>query len=91
MSLIQKAANNIKNKVQDVMTLEEYLTFCKSDNMVYSSAAERMVKAIGEPEIIDTSKDLRLSRIFQNRTIKVYPAFTLLYTSWLGALVSPAV
>jgi len=79
MSIIQKAANNIKNKVQDNMTLEQYLDLCKSDKLVYASAAERMVKAIGEPEVIDTSKDLRLSRIFQNRTIKVYPAFKEFY------------
>src|SRR5271166_201872 len=75
MSLIQKAANTIKTKVQDVMGLEQYLDLCKSDPMAYASAAERMVKAIGEPEIIDTSRDMRLSRIFQNRTIKIYPAF----------------
>lgn len=79
MSIIQKAASNIKNKVQDVMTLEDYLTLCKTDTMAYASAAERMVKAIGEPEVIDTSKDLHLSRIFQNRTIKVYPAFKDFY------------
>jgi serine protein kinase len=75
MSLLDKASENIKSKVQDIMSLDEYLNLCKTDNMMYSSAAERMVKAIGEPEIIDTSRDLRLSRIFQNRTIKIYPAF----------------
>jgi serine protein kinase len=35
-----------------------------------------MVKAIGEPEIVDTVNDPRLSRIFLNRTIKLYPAFS---------------
>lgn len=79
MSLIQKAANNIKNKTQEVLSLDEYLNLCKSDPLAYASAAERMVKAIGEPEIIDTSKDIRLSRIFQNRTIKIYPAFKEFY------------
>jgi serine protein kinase len=34
-----------------------------------------MLAAIGEPEIVDTAKDPRLSRIFLNRTIKVYPSF----------------
>jgi serine protein kinase len=43
--------------------------------MVYATAAERLVAAIGEPEVIDTSKDSRLGRIFMNRTVKVYPAF----------------
>jgi serine protein kinase len=79
MSIIKKAGNSIKNKSQDQMSLEAYLTLCKNDPMAYASAAERMVKAIGEPEIVDTSKDVRLSRIFQNRTIKVYPAFKDFY------------
>lgn len=61
------------------MTLDEYLELCKTDNMVYATAAERMVAAIGEPELVDTSKDTRLSRIFTNRTVRVYPAFREFY------------
>ncbi|MBI5166099.1 MAG: PrkA family serine protein kinase, partial [Magnetospirillum sp.] len=57
------------------LTLADYLDGCREDPMMYASAAERMIAAIGEPEIIDTSKDARLSRVFMNRTIKVYPAF----------------
>jgi serine protein kinase len=34
-----------------------------------------MLMAIGEPELVDTRKDPRLSRLFSNRVIKVYPAF----------------
>ena len=41
-----------------------------------ATAAERMITAIGEPELVDTSQDQRLSRLFLNRTIKRYPAFT---------------
>ena len=47
--------------------------------MAYSTAHERMLAAIGEPEIVDTAKDPRMSRIFFNRTIKVYPAFAEFY------------
>ncbi|HLO76293.1 MAG TPA: PrkA family serine protein kinase [Magnetospirillum sp.] len=57
------------------MTLLEYLEGCRDDPMMFASSAERMIAAIGEPEIIDTSRDARLSRVFMNRTIKVYPAF----------------
>lgn len=32
-----------------------------------------MLEAIGEPEQIDTRNDPRLSRIFANKVIKVYP------------------
>ena len=34
-----------------------------------------MIAAIGEPELIDTSVDQQLGRIFLNRTIKLYPTF----------------
>jgi len=58
------------------LTLLEYLEGCRDDPMMYASAAERMIAAIGEPEIIDTARDARLSRVFMNRTIKLYPAFS---------------
>ena len=58
---------------REKLSLTEYLEGCREDPTMYASAAERMIAAIGEPTIIDTSKDLRLGRIFLNRTIKVYP------------------
>ena len=60
---------------QVTVSLKEYLEGCREDPMMYASVAERMVKAIGEPEIIDTAKDQRLGRIFMNRTLKTYAAF----------------
>jgi len=61
------------------MSLEEYLELCKSEPAAYATAAERMLAAIGEPELIDTRHDPRLSRIFANRLIKRYPAFAEFY------------
>ncbi|MBU6371177.1 MAG: PrkA family serine protein kinase [Alphaproteobacteria bacterium] len=61
------------------MTLTEYLNACRNDPMMTASAAERLLAAIGEPEVIDTAKDPRLGRIFMNRTIRVYPAFSEFY------------
>ena len=61
------------------MSLQEYLHVCRDDPMMYASAAERLIKAIGEPELVDTSTDSRLGRIFLNRTIKIYPAFKDFY------------
>jgi serine protein kinase len=58
------------------MSLEDYLKACAREPMAYASAAERMIAAIGEPEMVDTSTDSRLGRIYMNRTIRVYPAFT---------------
>jgi serine protein kinase len=57
------------------MSLGEYLEACNKDPMMTAGAAERLLAAIGEPEVIDTSKDARFGRIFMNRTIRVYPAF----------------
>ena len=46
---------------------------------MYANVAERMLKAIGDEELVDTSKDARLGPIFQNRTIKRYSAFKDFY------------
>ncbi len=67
-----------RSKIEE-MSLQDYLLGCKEDPTMRATAAERMIKAIGEPELIDTSKDSRLGRIFLNRTIKRYPAFAELY------------
>ena len=64
---------------QAEMSLEEYLRGCRSDPLMYASAAERLLAAIGEPQIIDTARDQRLGRIFMNRTIRTYPSFTEFY------------
>lgn len=61
------------------MSLREYLEACRDDAMLYSSATERLLAAIGEPEMVDTAKDARLGRIFMNRTIRIYPAFSEFY------------
>ncbi|WP_170505899.1 PrkA family serine protein kinase [Ruegeria arenilitoris] len=61
------------------MTLQDYLLECREDPTMRATAAERMIAAIGEPELIDTSQDARLSRIFLNRTIKRYKPFQDIY------------
>ena len=61
---------------QEEISLQEYLLACRDDKSMYATAQERMVDAIGEPILVDTSADERLGRIFANRTIKIYPAFS---------------
>jgi serine protein kinase len=61
------------------LTLPEYLEACRDNPMMYATATERLLAAIGEPEMVDTAKDARLGRIFMNRTIRVYPAFSEFY------------
>lgn len=71
--------SNYSATKQERMSINEYLDLCKADTMAYATAAERMVAAIGEPKKVDTSSDSRLSRIFLNRTLRVYPAFKDFY------------
>ncbi len=61
------------------MSLLDYLSLCREDPLAYASAAERMLAAIGEPEVIDTRNDPRLSRLFSNRLLRRYPAFKEFY------------
>ncbi len=64
---------------EEEYSLEEYLELCRNDRSTYASAAERMLMAIGDPGFLDTRNDPVLSRIFQNKVIKVYPAFREFY------------
>ncbi|MAT85328.1 MAG: PrkA family serine protein kinase [Gammaproteobacteria bacterium] len=64
---------------EEELSLQEYLDLCKTEPSAYATAAERLLLAIGEPEFIDTSHDPRLSRIFSNKVIKRYPAFSDFY------------
>jgi len=79
MSIFSHYQSRYELKKREEFTLEEYLNICKNDPSAYASAAERMLIAIGEPELVDTSKDLRLSRIFSNKVIKRYPEFSDFY------------
>ncbi|MBT30175.1 MAG: PrkA family serine protein kinase [Thalassobius sp.] len=78
MSVLDKIKTNYSTSINE-MSVSEYLDICKKDSSAYSKPAERILKAIGEPEFIDTKEDPKLSRIFSNKTIKVYPAFKEFY------------
>lgn len=79
MSIFSHFQNRFETTQQEEMSLQEYLDLCKAEPATYASAAERLLMAIGEPEMIDTSLDPRLSRIFSNKVIKRYPAFADLH------------
>src|SRR5271168_2154963 len=65
-----------ESRKQTELSIRDYLTLCRDTPTTFANAAERMIAAIGEPEIIDTSTDARLGRIFMNRSIKRYPNFS---------------
>ncbi|CAM8784749.1 Serine protein kinase (PrkA protein) [Burkholderia pseudomallei] len=73
MDIYSSFANRFEKTREEEFSLEEYLALCKNDPSAYAAAGERMLEAIGEPEQIDTRNDPRLSRIFANKVIKVYP------------------
>ena len=79
MSLFHHYQARFDHSRPEEYTLEQYLNICKNDATAYATAAERLLMAIGEPEVIDTSKDPRLSRIFSNKMIRRYPAFSEFY------------
>jgi serine protein kinase len=79
MKIFDNYAARYERTREEEYSLQEYLELCKRDRLAYASAAERMLAAIGEPELIDTRHDSRLSRIFANKVIKIYPAFRDFY------------
>ena len=79
MDVFDAFAEGYQREKQEEMSLQDYLLACRDDPAMCASIAERMIDAIGEPELIDTSTDQRLGRIFLNRTIKRYAAFADFY------------
>ena len=80
MDIYSSFANRFEKTREEEFSLEEYLALCKEDPATYATAGERMLAAIGEPrDLVDTRHDPRLSRIFANKVIKIYPAFREFY------------
>ena len=79
MSIFARYQTRYEALQEEEMSIQEYLDVCKSDKTAYASVAERMLIAIGEPELVDTRLDPRLSRIFANKMMKLYPAFREFY------------
>ncbi|MFK0571023.1 PrkA family serine protein kinase [Endozoicomonas sp.] len=79
MDIFNNYQQRFQSTQQEELTIEEYLALCRKDPSAYAIASERMLMAIGEPEMVDTSRDHRLSRIFSNKLIKRYPAFREFY------------
>ena len=78
MSLLSKIKSEYKVDKNE-MSLTDYLKLCGEDKMAYASSSERILKAIGKAEIVDTKDDPQLSRIHQNKKLRIYPAFSDFY------------
>ena len=61
MSILKHYQSRYDSYQQEEYSIEEYLQICKEDSKAYATAAERILDAIGEPELVDTnSKDFDL-------------------------------
>lgn len=76
MSIFDHYRQRFEESKQEDYSLHEFLELCKQDKNCYAGAPERLLAAIGEPEMVDTSQDSTLSRLFSNRVIARYPAFS---------------
>src|SRR5690606_21051436 len=79
MSIFEHYKSRYEAAKEEEYTIQEFLALCKNDKSCYASAAERLLLAIGQPELIDTAQDPKLSRLFSNRVIARYPAFSEFY------------
>jgi len=79
MSIFHSFQSRFEAVGEEELSIQDYLDLCRKDPTVYASVAERMLMAIGEPEWVDTRSAERLSRIFANKVIPMYPAFRDFY------------
>ncbi len=75
MSIFARYQSRFEAAQEEELSIQDYLTICKTDPTAYATVAERMLCAIGEPELVDTRTDPRLSRIFANKILRRYPTF----------------
>lgn len=79
MSIFEHYKSRYEAAREEEYSIQEFLALCKEDKSCYASAAERLLLAIGQPELTDTAQDPKLSRLFSNRVIARYPAFSEFY------------
>ncbi len=79
MSIFDHYRQRYEEAKDEELSLQEFLDVCREDRSAYVNAAERLLMAIGEPEMIDTAQDPRLSRLFSNRVIARYKTFEEFY------------
>jgi len=79
MSIFTRYQSRYEALQEEELSIQEYLDICKSDPTAYASVAERILLAIGEPELVDTRTESRRSRIFANKMLRLYPAFREFY------------
>ena len=77
--IFEEYARRYDASKEEELSLHEYLELCQADASSFASPAERLLSAIGEPELVDTREDPTLSRIFSNKVISRYKVFEEFY------------
>ncbi len=57
MGIFEHYKSRYEAAKEEEYSIQEYLELCKKDKSCYASAAERLLMAIGQPELIDTAQD----------------------------------
>lgn len=79
MEIFKDYQSRYGERKEEEFSLQEYLELCKKDPFVYANAPERLLKAIGEPTLVDTRQDPVLSRLYFNKVIPIYETFRDFY------------
>lgn len=78
-NVIEQFSQRYQAAKEEEMSLGDYLNLCKDDPSAYANPAERLLLAIGNPDLIDTRHDPILSRLFSNKVIPKYEVFDEFY------------
>ena len=57
MGIFEHYRQRFEESKEEEYSLQEFLELCKDNKDCYATAPERLLTAIGEPEMIDTSQD----------------------------------
>ena len=53
MGIFEHYQQRYESFKQEELTIQEYLELCKTNPTTYANSAERLIQAIGEPEMVD--------------------------------------
>ncbi|OGZ06886.1 MAG: hypothetical protein A2942_00445 [Candidatus Lloydbacteria bacterium RIFCSPLOWO2_01_FULL_50_20] len=72
-------AESFRATAPEVCTIDEFLEAAKANPEVYDSVDGRLLRAIGNSVVVDTSKDESLGPYFENQVIRLYPSLEEFY------------
>ena len=78
--LLNKMKSRAEARKEEEMSLEAWMDLCKTDSSAYENYADRLLKSIGEPEIVDTRlADQQTRLVYGGKKVARYKPFSELY------------